>query len=591
MSFTFGLLIQERRRPAESASTPSRLRPFPCRINARVFKDLDWTADKVRVVKCLLEDDEHGRKDVFVPFSFVQKYFDVSSSHGERRRRCMHDIRFQIYGEMQSNANGSWFQWSHSYSRVFPSFGERKYAPEGAYLQFDDFVVETRSRVKCVSAANGVPISTQWNKEGYFYSTQIAQFALSHWSKHVRRKNRTTGNDSGNRVVYEDGGRRLGDWRGDTTRVLSLNSCVHFDRASPVALDFDAGDKRAVLSFDLQFKQAVNVSVLLRSTRPGANAYVVRYVPRDLDVRREDNVVVLGYGAGLREGQWKRFTRSVMYDLKAGVGKKVFLEFRDFGRVAGIQLDGVGCVTNVSLSRQEHLAFFSAGADWLAANQDARGGWPVDVVFNKDHGKYARADEVAPGWYSAMAQGHALSVLTRAHRHAAAAPADRARYLAAGLRALPLFRAPSEDGGFVAHFMDDPDLVWYEEYPTAPATFVLNGFMYCLLGLYDLQAALVESGGDHAGQLADARALFAAGMRSLRTLLPLFDAGSTSAYDLRHFTMHVAPKLARWDYHAAHINLLYVLSTLDDGDGADAVLADTAERWRGYMLGKTAGHN
>ncbi len=33
-------------------------------------------------------------------------------------------------------------------------------------------------------------------------------------------------------------------------------------------------------------------------------------------------------------------------------------------------------------------------------------------------------------------------------------------------------------------------LVWYEEYPTSPPTFVLNGFMYSLLGLFDLKDAL-----------------------------------------------------------------------------------------------------
>lgn len=29
-------------------------------------------------------------------------------------------------------------------------------------------------------------------------------------------------------------------------------------------------------------------------------------------------------------------------------------------------------------------------------------------------------------------------------------------------------------------------IVWYEEYPTTPGLFVLNGFIYSLIGLYDL---------------------------------------------------------------------------------------------------------
>jgi hypothetical protein len=29
--------------------------------------------------------------------------------------------------------------------------------------------------------------------------------------------------------------------------------------------------------------------------------------------------------------------------------------------------------------------------------------------------------------------------------------------------------------------------IWYEEYPTVPGSFVLNGFIYALVGLYDLK--------------------------------------------------------------------------------------------------------
>jgi heparosan-N-sulfate-glucuronate 5-epimerase len=32
----------------------------------------------------------------------------------------------------------------------------------------------------------GVPVSTQWSPQGYFYPTQIAQYALSHYSKYLR---------------------------------------------------------------------------------------------------------------------------------------------------------------------------------------------------------------------------------------------------------------------------------------------------------------------------------------------------------------------------------------------------------------------
>ena len=44
----------------------------------------------------------------------------------------------------------------------------------------------------------GVPISTQWNQEGHFYPIQIAQFGLSHYSKHA-------GGEQPRVLVLEDG--------------------------------------------------------------------------------------------------------------------------------------------------------------------------------------------------------------------------------------------------------------------------------------------------------------------------------------------------------------------------------------------------
>lgn len=80
-----------------------------------------------------------------------------------------------------------------------------------------------------------------------------------------------------------------------------------------------------------------------------------------------------------------------------------------------------------------------------------------------------------------MGQGHAISLLARAYHHSGG---DR-RYLNAALDGLKPFRVPSSKGGVRATFLNKYH--WYEEYPTKPASFVLNGFIYSLLGLYDLK--------------------------------------------------------------------------------------------------------
>lgn len=110
---------------------------------------------------------------------------------------------------------------------------------------------------------------------------------------------------------------------------------------------------------------------------------------------------------------------------------------------------------------------------------------------------------------------------------------------------------------------------------------MLNGFIYSLLGLYDLNATAPSFIANEAGQF------FQEGMISLKNMLLLFDTGSGTSYDLRHLSLGVAPNLARWDYHATHVNQLLLLATID----SDPLISRTAERWKGYMFGKRAKHN
>lgn len=174
-----------------------------------------------------------------------------------------------------------------------------------------------------------------------------------------------------------------------------------------------------------------------------------------------------------------------------------------------------------------------------------------------------------------MGQGHGLSVLSRAYYHSG----GDIRYLTAALRGLKPFRVTSSEGGVRATFADKYH--WYEEYPTKPASFVLNGFIYSLLGLYDLITIAPP------GQAQEAEFLYNEGMISLKSMLTLFDMGSVTSYDLRHFTIGIAPNLARWDYHATHVNQLLLLSTIEN----EPLFKITAERWIGYMNGKRADHN
>ena len=170
---------------------------------------------------------------------------------------------------------------------------------------------------------------------------------------------------------------------------------------------------------------------------------------------------------------------------------------------------------------------FFHGADWFVENQDAGGGWPSNVVFNKGRKKYPGAEELQAGWYGAMCQGQAISVLVRAFHQS-----GDDKYLEAAEKAVKVFSIPSSRGGVRAVFLEK--YPWYEEYPTNPPTFILNGFMYSLLGLFDLKSVSSKN---------TATSLYKSGIESLAALLPLYDSGASTFYDLRHFTMKTGPKV------------------------------------------------
>ena len=137
---------------------------------------------------------------------------------------------------------------------------------------------------------------------------------------------------------------------------------------------------------------------------------------------------------------------------------------------------------------------------------------------------------------------------------------------------------PSSKGGVRAVFADR--YPWYEEYPTTPPTFVLNGFMFSLLGLYDTAVAAGEVLGQTSG--VKARRLFDEGIVSLKAMASLFDTGSGSLYDLHHYQTGDVPNVARAEYHVTHLNLLAALSAILPDE---EILKTIHTRWLSYHHG------
>ncbi|XP_061856139.1 D-glucuronyl C5-epimerase [Colius striatus] len=518
-------------------------------------------APKYEEIDCLI-NEEHtvkGRREgneVFLPFSWVEKYFEV-------------------YGRIAQYDGYDRFEFSHSYSKVYTQ--RAPYHPDGVFMSFEGYNVEVRDRVKCISGVEGVPLSTQWGPQGYFYPIQIAQYGLSHYSKNLTEKPPHV-------EVYEtaedgDRGGRAGEWtvpRGcslstvpDKAKFTSVKHFVAPESSEGVSLQL-GNSRDFIISFDLKLVTNGSVSVVLETTEKN-QLFTVHYVSNSQLIALKDRDIYYGVGA---RTSWSTLTRDLVTDLRKGVGLSNTKAVRQTKimpkRVVRLVAKGRGFLDNVTISATAHMAAFFAASDWLVRNQDERGGWPIMVTRKLGEGFRS----LEPGWYSAMAQGQAMSTLVRAYLLT-----KEQAFLGAALRATAPYKLPSEQRGVKAVFMNRHD--WYEEYPTSPSSFVLNGFMYSLIGLYDLK----ETAGEKLGK--EARLLYERGMESLKAMLPLYDTGSGTIYDLRHFMLGSAPNLARWDYHTTHINQLQLLSTIDEAP----IFKEFVKRWKSYLRGGRAKHN
>lgn len=352
-----------------------------------------------------------------------------------------------------------------------------------------------------------------------------------------------------------------------------------------------SSSSRFYLSLDVRFVGNGSISVVVTTAR--RRQIRIHYVTSNSMLATSgESDIFYGVGTDRISSSWWTLGRDVAVDLQKGVAHRYVNRKKRppkiaIRRIVSVELRGAGRIDNVTLSNDRHLAKFFYGVDWLLRQQDrATGGWPIPVARSLADNLL----KLPSGWLSAMAQGQAMSALVRAYGQT-----RRREYIDAAVRATAPFGRLSSEGGVVARFMDRYN--WYEEYPTTPPCFVLNGFIYALVGLYDVAAAAPPGDGR-----ATASRLYVDGLRSLRVMLPLFDTGSGTVYDLRHLTLaaggRAAPNRARWDYHATHVNQLSVLVSILRRDGATPEeleiaieFEEVARRWTSYMKGRRAPHN
>lgn len=208
-------------------------------------------------------------------------------------------------------------------------------------------------------------------------------------------------------------------------------------------------------------------------------------------------------------------------------------------------------------------------ADALIGLQGKDGALRYNFEYRKPylHTKYKK------GWVSAMAQGQALSVYARAYHIT-----GNTKYLNAGKMAFKFLNTPKSKGGTLTTLADISknykDYIFYEEYISTPNNYTLNGYMFTLIGLYDWSQ--VKTKADYGQKEADK--MFKKGIASLVILLPKYDIGGFTSYDLSGITMKQRPHVLE-AYHAVHIYQLYGLYTIT----GNPILLNYHKLWASYV--------
>ncbi len=133
------------------------------------------------------------------------------------------------------------------------------------------------------------------------------------------------------------------------------------------------------------------------------------------------------------------------------------------------------------------------------------------VIKNEANSQYG----IPEGWVSGMIQGQLISVFLRGYQLL-----GDEKYLDLAHRCFRSFYIEYEQGGF--RRVDEHGCVWFEEFATKKPSFVLNGFIYAMFGIYDYYRVTSNE---------DSKKLWNDCVRTLEVNLHKYDVWYWSVYD------------------------------------------------------------
>jgi hypothetical protein len=187
------------------------------------------------------------------------------------------------------------------------------------------------------------------------------------------------------------------------------------------------------------------------------------------------------------------------------------------------------------LDKQRFLKF----AEWFRAQavveKELGARWLTDVPLPQYRN---------PGpWPSAFSQSRAISILLRGYQLT-----ENEKYLQLAEEALLSYTKPVSEGGVTSFTTHGP---FYEEYTADQPTLVLNGMIFALFGIMDFIRVYPEN--------TIAIKIYDNGIETLKKILPEFDMGYWTRYNLCQAKWYPEIDPATVGYQRLHISQLEVL--------------------------------
>lgn len=188
----------------------------------------------------------------------------------------------------------------------------------------------------------------------------------------------------------------------------------------------------------------------------------------------------------------------------------------------------------------------------ISEQVDSSALFPYPYDFYVHH---CTSEKMTGTWYSAMAQGQALSVMCRLYELT-----QKDKYLKFGHKIFnSLSKIKGKNEGVWTACIDANSNLWYEEFPHDIPCHTFNGMIFTLFGLYDYYVST--------GNL-EAKNLLQAGILTIKTNIDYFrNPGGCSIYCKKH--TYIAE-----NYHPIHIGQLKMLYKISNDEAFKQAVSD-----------------